>query len=185
MRTILAVLLTMIATAAPAQDWSVDVYGGISLERTVIWDGDSYDIDQGNAFGLTVYHNSLLSGFSVGADLMGTRALYIGYPGEYVETLSLMAVIRKEFPLGTAAGAYVSGGLGLIENTFDDNGIDYSEVVPGAQVAVGVRTPVGQNVSVFGEVKHQVGLDDAYLEGQDVEQSYAAANVLVGLSFDF
>jgi hypothetical protein len=180
-----AVLVAASATTVSAQDWSVELYGGITLERVEVYYGDEYDMDQGYLLGVAAYNSAVLPGFVIGMDVMGTRALYTGYPGEYIESLSLMGVVRKEFPLGAGLQGYVSGGLGVIQNTYDDQGTDYSDVVPGAQIAIGGRMRVAAATSIFGEIKHQAGLRDADDSDGGVEQSFGATNVLLGLSFDF
>lgn len=169
--------------AAMAEGWQFEIYGGATAERSEVYDGTSYDMDSGGVLGLGIYRDGLLPGLTLGLDLMGTRALYTGYPGEYIETLSLMAVLRKDFALGQRLEGYVAGGLGAIENTYDDGDTDYSQVVPGAQLSLGLRQAVGGSTSLFGEIKHQVGLEDADVDG--VDQSYSSTSLLFGVQFGF
>jgi hypothetical protein len=142
-------------------------------------------MDAGNLLGFGIYTNGLLPGFSTGVDIMGTRALYTGFPGEYIETLSVMAVLRKDFPLGQSMDGYVSGGVGAIRNTYADGDVDYRDTVAGAQISVGLRRSIGAGMNVFGEVKHQTGLKDAYFSDLDVEQSYSSTSLLFGFQFGF
>jgi|GEM_PF-6564917 len=179
------VALTALGGTASAEGWSFEVYGGLTAERTETWAGTRYDMDQGNLLGVGVYSDRFLPGYAVGLDAMGTRALYTGFPGEYIESLSVMAVLRRDFPLGQALEGYVAGGLGAIWNTYEDAGIDDTSVVPGAQIALGLRQNFGASSAIFAEIKHQAGLRDAYLEDNDLDQSYASTSLILGYSFGF
>jgi opacity protein-like surface antigen len=184
-QTLAAIALAVTASSAAAQDWTVEVYGGLVGERTEAYDDVDYKMDSGNALGFGAYSDGILSGFTVGVDVMGTRALYVGFPGEYIESLSLMAVLRKDFPLGDALEGYVSGGIGAIRNTYDAGDVDYSDTVAGAQLSLGLRHNLAGSSAIFGEVKHQAGLKDAFYEDLSVTQSYESTSVIAGYAFSF
>jgi Outer membrane protein beta-barrel domain len=185
LQTLAALALAVTASGAAAQDWTVEVYGGLTGERTEVWDDTPYQMDSGNALGVGAYTDGLLPGFTVGVDVMGTRALYTGFPGEYIESLSLMAVLRKDFPLGQALEGYVAGGIGAIRNTYYDGPDDYSDTVAGAQLSLGLRHNLAGSSAIFGEVKHQAGLKDAYYDDLSLGQSYESTSVIAGYAFSF
>ncbi len=182
---ILAVtILAATAQSSAALDWSAEVYGGISNERDEDYDGKSYPVDQGNTYGVGIYANGLIPGFTVGVDLMSTSALWTGYTDESVESISLMAVVRKDFAIGQSLEAYASGGLGAIRVNYLYLGEDFAGVVAGGQLAVGLRHSVGANASIFGEVKYQTAFKDADISATET-QGYHSTNILVGFKLGF
>lgn len=183
--SILATAVAFAATAAPAQDWAVDLYAGLTLERNENYEGVLYLTEIGRVFGAGVYRDGLRGGLSLGLDVMSTRALYVGYPGEYIESLSLMAVVRKNFQIKPNLNSYVSGGLGAIRNIFEDTGIRYSDTVFGGQVALGVSYELASGPAIFSEVKYQKGFEDGYFSALDESQAYHSTSVVLGVRLGF
>lgn len=186
--TNLVILSAMLSAVAPAvvaaQQISSEIYGGVVLERDEDFDGTLYPIDQGQTFGAAIYVSGTIPNVGFGVDVMSTKALYIGFPGEYISTLSLMAVARYETSITPVLTGYVGGGLGVIRNTYD-TGTIVADNVAGGQVSLGLRYDLSDVASVFTEVKHQRGFKDAYFAEYDDTQAYHSNSVLIGYRHNF
>lgn len=176
--------LLAVATAASAEDWRLESYAGATLKRSESRGGTVYPMERGQALGASVYYG-LTPGLWIGADLMGTRAEFSGNTGEYVDSTSLMFVMRKEFAIGGLTDLYAGAGVGAISNRYDDNGTVYEDTVSGAQISVGARYAISQTVSVFGEAKYQAGLGDAFFGDLGASQSYETTTLSMGVTFDY
>lgn len=192
---LLALCFVLPFQGAFAQSWTAEVYGGVVLERSEDYSQSpgsptAFDLDSGTALGLGLYTDAWVPGFELGLDLMSTRAGYTGF-ATGVNTLSLMAVARVPFQLGSTVEGYVGAGLGAIRVEYD--GADQfptftgNETVAGGQVSLGVRYGLSAQTGFFAEIKHQAAFDDAdfVAPAARVTQSYGATSVVVGLSFDF
>lgn len=191
LRAILCIAALLASTsAAQAQSWSAEVYGGTVFDRSEDYDGISFDLDSGTAFGAGIYNTSWLGGVELGLDLMSTRADYTGFTSG-VNTLSLMAVARVPFALSGATEAYVGAGLGTIRVEYDGGSsfpaFTGDDTVAGGQLSLGIRYAFAAQSGVFAELKHQRAFDDAEIVagGVTIPQSYSSTSLLVGVSFDF
>jgi hypothetical protein len=184
----LLVSAALLAGPLHAQDWNAEIYGGLVAKSTEEWYsfGD-FDMDQGRALGFGVYRE--MGAFEVGVDVMATNRTYTGFNND-VNSLSVMANGRYAFPLGGTTEGYVGLGLGAIRVAYDGTGPDAaysgSDIVPGAQVSLGARFPVGTG-AIFTELKHQAALSDPKPDSgmPSPLQTYSTTSVLVGYSFKF
>lgn len=189
----LFVFAICLATPAIAQDWRAEVYGGLALEGDATVDNGNrtFTVDQGSALGLAVYRD--LGAWEIGADLMMTDRTYAGFPID-LKSLSVMLNGRYAFALGGKAEAYVGAGIGAIrvENASSVIPFSYtngSEFLPGAQLSVGARLPVGGG-AIFSEIKYQQTFEDAEFESTipadpPATQSYDSTNLVIGYAFSF
>lgn len=179
--------MAMTATAAAAQDWTVDLYGGGVLERSEEFNpGISEDLDSGTAFGATLYYSGLLDGVLIGVDVMRTSAELTEFANDFAETTSLMVVARYDIPVADNVAVYGSAGVGMIRSGLDEDGDKNFDNVAGGQVAAGLRYGVNGAFTAFGEIKYQTSFDEASLPDTSVDTlSYGATNILIGSSFGF
>lgn len=184
---VLTALFISAADTAAAFDWSAEVYGGLALERSETFDSIvtiDVNLNQGTVLGFGVYAEGVVPGLNLGADVMWTRAAFSGSGGlASIETLSLMAVLRKGFRIGQTVEGYVSGGAGVLRATYIELGGGISDTVFGAQVALGLQQSLGANTKIFGEIKYQAALKDPTYG--TYSQSNVSTNILMGLQFGF
>jgi len=181
--------LASLATPLAAQDFSVEIFGGVTFERDQDYSGVDYPMDVGDALGVAVYYNgydSLSPNLSFGLDLFATHSLYIGYPDEYIDTVSLMAVARYEHAVSQTLSVYGGAGLGAIWNTYDFPGDRVEDIVPGGQLSIGGVYSFNDMQAVFLELRHQRGFDDASFDdlGGDT-QEYHSTSLLIGYRHSF
>jgi opacity protein-like surface antigen len=173
------------ASAAAAQGLSAELYGGVTPERSEHYDGTSLDLNSGTALGFGVYTDRFLGRTELGFDVMHSDAGYSGLTSG-VESLSVMAVARVGFTLGSTIDGYFGAGLGAINVKYDDGNtpaLTGDETVPGGQVTLGVRYDVTPRAGVFAELKYQRAFDDANAAG--FTQSYGSTSAIVGLRLGF
>ena len=185
---VVLVSIALLSGPLHAQDWNAEVYGGIVAKSTEEWYsfGD-FDMDQGTALGFGAYRD--MGAFDVGVDVMLTRRTYTGFNND-VESLSVMANGRYGFAMGGAVEGYVGLGLGAIRVEYIGTAVDAaysgSDTVPGAQLSLGARYPIGTG-AIFTELKHQAALSDPKPDSGRPSplQTYSTTSVLVGDSFKF
>jgi hypothetical protein len=178
---ILALLLVPAASSVAAQDYSLEVFAGRTLERSEDWGSSSYDIDEGEALGFAIYLPAARESLSFGVDVFQTRASYSGFPGEFVKSVSVMGVVRREQALSPAISGFVGAGLGMVENTYEAGGTDSSEWVPGGQFSIGAAYALSPRSSMFLEGRYQQGFEN----NETFSQSYNSTSVLLGYRLNF
>ncbi|EEW26312.1 outer membrane beta-barrel protein [Rhodobacter ferrooxidans] len=180
-----AFILAASTGIAAAQNWSAEIYGGVSLQDKLKYGIMSFDTDQGTTLGFGVYNTGWVQGLALGLDVMYTNVGYIGYPTS-VDSTSLMLNARYAFPLGGATEAYVGAGLGAI-NVHYDGASAYpaftgSDVVAGGQLELGMRYKMAAG-NLFAAVKYQAAFEDARIKRET--QEFHNTSVIVGYAFNF
>jgi hypothetical protein len=177
----LAAALTLPATA---QDVSVEIYGGITGKQSLIQNGVDYPMDIGSAYGAAVYVTAPVANLSFGIDYMATKAFFLGFPGEYAHTQSLMGVVRYEAPLSNSLTGYAGLGFGAMIASWENNGVTTRGVDPGAQLGLGLRYTTASGSQFFGEVKRQEAFSQVELAGGSLQEAKSNAFV-VGYRHNF
>jgi opacity protein-like surface antigen len=181
-----AIVLLAAVGPASAQDWTVDVYGGIGGDGTLAWDGDDYETGNGKAFGIGVYNTAVLDGFAIGLDVMHSGTDYTGYSDSIAAT-SVMLAGRYAFPINDQLSATFGAGIGAMAVSYDvgveKNGFSNgSATVVGGQAEVGLRYQVQNGPTVFGAIKYQSPFDDVEFDDGLVAE-YDSTSALFGISF--
>lgn len=184
----IAPALVLLASFSPAsaQDWSIDLYGGIDLKGNLVWDGDSYSTGNGTAFGFGAYSTGLVDGLALGVDVMSAGTDYVDFT-DSISAVSVMLAGRYAIPLSGSLSATVGGGVGAMRVSYDpgqETGgfASGSETVAGGQAEIGLRYQVDGGPTVFGALKHQSAFGNVEFDDGLVAE-FNTTNVLVGVSF--
>ena len=177
--------LAMTATAATAQDWTVDIYGGITPESTEMFNEYEELMEQGTVVGAAIFYNVLIEGVSLGLDIMRTSAELTEFPGDFAQTTSAMAVARYSVPVSPDVAIYGTAGLGFVRNGLDEEGRREFDEVGGGQLAAGARYGINDAVTAFAEVKYLTTFEDALLVDTGVDLAHKSTSILIGASFGF
>jgi len=188
-KTLLSSLLLLGSLgSASAQDWTIDVYGGLGADNSLLWDGDAFDTGNATAFGLGVYKTALLDGFAIGVDVMASDADYIG-DTDSISATSVMLASRYALPISDSLSATFGAGLGAMAVSYnvgqESNGYtDVSKTVAGGQAEIGLSYQVANSPAVFGAVKYQAPFGDVeFDDGLGLVIEYNSTSLLFGLSF--
>ncbi len=178
------------ALPATAENFAVEVYGGVPASGTEIWGSFPYFVDSGTAIGFGAYKTGI-SGFELGVDVMQTRRKYTFYPN-HNKSLSVMAVARYPFDVSGNLQGYIGVGLGAIRGTYQGTGPDApssgSGIAFGGQLSLGMRYAFSEASSVFAEAKYQSAFNHPSIDpisGSDFDQSYRTRSLLLGYRHGF
>lgn len=199
---VIAVLAVPATSAAIAADLIVDepavvapsasdlalygkLYGGVTLENTLGFGGDDYDLDPGYMLGAAVGVGTGIEGLSVELDVTGSLASYTGYD-ESLGAVTLMGNVVYTAGVSDMFKLYGGVGLGAVHLSYD-NPLDINDAdgtAAAGQAFAGVEAAVTENVSLLGEVRYQSAFSDVSITSDapntyDVEYSRTA--LLVGI----
>jgi hypothetical protein len=187
--SVAALAVALSASSASAMDWGdfyAKVFGGVTAPNTLDFYGNPYDVDPGSMFGGAVgvvVHD----GVSLELDVTHSAADLTGFtPGTVYSTgTTIMANVVLNLPVGDMLDLYGGAGLGGVYGTYKESG---SPEVHGwaaaGQVFGGVSVRASENISVFGEVRHQAAFSDVPLVPLVVppdSMQFARTAVLFGL----
>lgn len=180
-----AIVLMSGIGAASAQDISVDVYGGVDRDGSLVWAAGDYDTGNGRALGVGVYSDGLVNGFALGVDLMSSGTDYVDFT-DSISAVSLMVAGRYAMPLTDNLSATLGGGIGAMRVSYDAGQevgfASDSATVLGGQAELGVRYQLDAGPALFGAVKYQTTFSDVEFDDGLVAE-YDTTNFLLGLSF--
>ncbi|MBL9050437.1 MAG: porin family protein [Tabrizicola sp.] len=180
-----AILLAASIGPASAQDWSIDVYGGMVADGSLIWDGDAYDTGNGKTLGFGIYSTAMVNGLALGVDVMSSGTDYVDYT-DSISAVSLMLAGRYAIPLGDRLSATLGGGIGAMRVSYDageEAGFaSDSSTVLGGQAELGLRYQMEGGPTVFGAVKYQSTFGDVEFDDGLVAE-YDTTSAILGISF--
>jgi opacity protein-like surface antigen len=175
---------------APA-DWGslyVEIYGGAHFLGTSDYTGTQYDMDPGYAIGGAIGLMTPVPGLAFEIDVMATGSEYSDYPGEFVDTFSVMANAEYGVALNEMFEVYGALGLGAVNLHYHQDGNplnDSNGWGAGYQVAVGARAHVTEDVSVFSELKYQNTFAPVELFDGSDDAQIPTLSAWVGLRLSF
>ena len=171
--------------------------GGGSYDALIGWEGRSFEMppyyglrgtwwrDDRLGFGLEFTHAKV---YAPDADRPAGFSDMELTDGQNIVTVNVMRRWPDRFGLATP---YLGGGLGLAVPHVD---VDYGAFEtygfqltgPAARVTAGLRYPIGERLSVFGEYQFTYSSNEATLEGDGTFETDIVTNALnLGLTLDF
>lgn len=176
-----------LGSAAQAQNWSAEVFGGARLEGELGYGGADLDTDTGYFYGVRGLYTPGNPNLSYGLEISRSEAEYTGL-GARSSATGAFGILRYTLPTKGPISPYVTAGLGVLD-------VDYNGATAGAafsgndqqlggSLALGVAYEVSDRVGIFGEFNHRRAFEDSTIAGVgDVE--YQSNNVAVGVRFNF
>jgi OOP family OmpA-OmpF porin len=168
-------------------DW-VALYGGVTLDPDLNFDGSSYSMRTGYNVGGTLGWN-FTHDISGGIDVMYTDSKYDCCSPNGLQSLSVMATGYWNFDIGSKVHPFIGAGLGLVQVTYHTPapGFSGSDTVFGYQGTVGVTYPLDTNLNLLLAYKYQ-GADTAKInapsDADNDPAEYKSNNISIGLVFN-
>lgn len=193
MKTIVlgALLATLISIPAFAENLAVEGYFGQRLnENYKYFDGASLNlaVNSGTYYGGSIWYTGLNEHVEIGIDINQSSALDVsGIPWD---ATAIMAVGRISHSFNSFFDVYAGAGLGLIntdvKNEFFGNPLLAADSATsfGGQFSIGARANISENISIFGEFKHQRvfrNISQITVNNLPFNYEYDANHIAVGL----
>ncbi len=156
---------------APAQAQTyVEGSAGVTTQDSLDWNGTSYDMDDGWNAAVSV-GKTLWTNWDVEAEFSYDEMEYSCCNPNNTHEYRLMANATRNFSVGGVT-PYVGAGLGLAWVTYENVSYEYEGDAQAAyQLIGGVRFPIGDRFSLFGEYRYQGLFEDASGDGGEWDQS--------------
>ncbi len=187
---LLAMALSASGAVAHAQDWNVDVFGGIALTNTLLWDTLSYDTNQGAVYGIGVSKSGVFTpNLEVGFELSHTQVEYNGFEPNSIAGLAAMVTAEYTVFSNNGFEAYGGVGLGAVNVTYTNSLSSYanSEVVAGGQAVLGLRYAVSDRIKLFTEARYIGTFTDPVVAYSPANRTaeFNATNIVFGVRASF
>jgi opacity protein-like surface antigen len=180
-----AAAAALFTTAADAQGWHAEFFGGGTWTPHLSLGPSSVNTDTGfNAGGRLGYDLDDwfgMSGLSLDADLFYTQSHLTATPAR-LSSLSMMGDLIYRVDLGLPVGVYGGGGVGAVRTMLNSPTVDDGSTVFGWQVLGGVDYQFTPNSTMFVEYRHLSAHDANIAPFTRVGDT--SNNVSVGLKFD-
>ncbi|MBL4807968.1 MAG: porin family protein [Rhodobacteraceae bacterium] len=186
-----AAVIALSTGAVAAQDWNVDVFGGLTFENDLEWDSGQYDTNAGSMFGVGISKSNVFApNIEVGLEVSYSESVYSGNEPNYISGLAVMATVEYNFISNGDFEAYGGIGLGAVNVTYDNSALSdkRSEVVFGGQVVLGARYAVSDTMQIFVEGRYLDTFSDAVVARPAPSTATAEYNVgavVAGLRIGF
>ncbi|MEO6395194.1 MAG: porin family protein [Devosia sp.] len=172
-------------------DFYAEVYGGISQSTVLTWYSfgsvdSTYQMESRAVFGGAVGIQTPVDNLALELDALVVPGTYVGYPNDFHDTLSLMVNGVYTVPLGDRFDLYGKLGAGVVVQHYhaQSNGADSTAAGLGYQAAVGANVMLTDNISLFGELRHQDTFQPVNLQPPQYSVSRPTTVALVGIRFD-
>jgi OOP family OmpA-OmpF porin len=164
-----AALVGMSTGAANAQLY-LEASAGVTTKDSLEWKGSDYDMDDGwnaaVAVGTTMWTN-----WDVEAEFSYDEMEYSCCTPNNTHEYRLMANATRNCALGGFT-PYVGGGIGAAWVTYEyGGGESEADVTAAYQLIGGLRVPLGDRFSIYGEYRYQDLFADAEGDGDEWEHS--------------
>jgi opacity protein-like surface antigen len=163
--------------AAQAQDFYLEGSVGATFAGELEWNGDDYETDTG-------WNAAVAAGMGFGGNWEGEvelsydRVEYSCCTPNNTREYRLMANVLYNIDAGGVT-PYFGGGLGVAWVTYEASGAYEDDATVAAyQLIGGVRVPLGDNFSLFGEYRWQDTFENA--EGDIDNWEHSGHNLAVG-----
>lgn len=159
------------AAFAPAQaQMYVEGSAGLTTQDSLGWNGSDYDMDDGWNAAVSV-GASMWTNWDVEAEFSYDEMEYSCCNPNNTHEYRLMANATRNFSLGGFT-PYVGGGLGLAWVTYENSSYEsQSDAQAAYQLIGGVRVPLGDRFSIFGEYRYQDLFENASGDGDEWEHN--------------
>lgn len=181
---IIATLFTsFLAAPAMAQNVSAELFGGYTFETELDLNGNMFDVDADEIFGIRGLHN-LTPEIAVGLQYTRSTADFSTLADRFQDVDAIMVIARYSAPVTDMVEVYGTLGLGSMHIDYTQLvGDEESTNVTGASAAIGAVYSVSDSIGIFAELYHQAALEDYELVGDTLE--YRATSVNLGVRFRF
>jgi len=160
----------------------VEGSAGVTMIDSLDWNNSSYDMDNGWNAAVSVGTDSWLSGWDVEAEFSYDKMEYSCCNPNNTHEYRLMGNVTHDFAMGGFT-PYLGAGLGLAWVTYDyGSGTSEGDAQAAYQLIGGVRVPLSDNFSLFGEYRYQGLFDDAQGDGDTWE--HAGHNFAFGARYN-
>lgn len=176
--SVAALVLGVTTTSANAQHYVEGSIGAVTQD-SLDWEGTSYDMDSGWS-GAVAVGTTMWTHWDVEAELSYDKMDYSCCSSHTKET-RLMLNATRNFDVGGFT-PYIGAGVGAAWVTYGYSGYHADATEAAYQLIGGVRVPLGDNWSIFGEYRYQNLFSDARADGIDWEHS--GHNFLFGARYN-
>jgi len=171
-----AALLGVTAGAANAQTY-LEGSVGVTTQDSLEWNGTDYDMDDGWNTAVAV-GTSMWTNWDVEAEVSYDEMEYSCCTPNNTHQYRLMANATRNFTLGGVT-PYIGGGIGAAWVTYEySGGESEADVTAAYQLIGGLRIPLGDRFSIYGEYRYQDLFEDA--EGDGDEWAHSGHNFAFG-----
>ncbi|MGD9979235.1 MAG: outer membrane protein [Hyphomonadaceae bacterium] len=155
-----ALAAAMLTVPAQAQGYYLEGSAGITTQDELGWGGGTYEMDDGWNAGVAV-GRQMWTNWDVEAEFSYDEMEYSCCNPNNTHEYRLMANATYNFAVAGFT-PYLGAGLGAAWVTYETGGGFEADSTVGAyQLIGGVRVPVGQRWSIFGEYRYQDLFSDA------------------------
>lgn len=172
----MAVLMAGLPLSAAQAQTYVEGSAGITTQDELQWGGIAYDMDNGWNAGVAV-GKSIWGSWDVEAEFSYNEMEYSCCNPNNTHEYRLMANLTRNFALGGLT-PYVGAGLGAAWVTYEAGSFEREDTVAAYQLIGGLRVPLGDTWSLFGEYRYQDTLEDP--EDQGLEWEHSGHNFAFG-----
>ncbi len=166
----LAVAVAGAAFAPVYAQTYIEGSAGVTTQDSLGWNGSEYDMDDGWNVAASV-GKTMWTNWDVEAEFSYDEMEYSCCNPNNTHEYRLMANATRNFTLGGVT-PYVGGGLGLAWVTYENVSYEYEGDAQAAyQLIGGVRVPLGDRWSLFGEYRYQGLFEDASGDGGEWEHN--------------
>jgi len=140
-------------------DMYIEGSAGITTQDDLGWGGGTYDMDDGWNAGAAI-GKSIWGNWDIEGEFSYNEMEYSCCNPNNTHEYRLMANLTYNFAMGGLT-PYVGGGLGAAWVTYEPSGGTEREATVAAyQLIGGVRVPLGDTWSLFGEYRYQDTFED-------------------------
>jgi OmpA-OmpF porin, OOP family len=164
-----AALLAGLPFSAAQADTYVEGSAGITTQDELDWGGFAYDMDDGYNVGFAI-GRSMWTNWDVEAEFSYDEMEYACCNPNNTHEYRLMGNATYNFSVGGFT-PYVGGGVGAAFVTYENSASESEATVAAYQLIGGVRVPLGDTWSLFGEYRYQGTLEDPEDTGLEWEHN--------------
>lgn len=159
------------AAFAPAQaQMYVEGSAGLTTQDALEWNGTDYDVDDGWNAAVSV-GKTMWTNWDVEAEFSYDEMEYSCCNPNNTNEYRLMVNATRNFTLGGFT-PYAGAGLGAAWVNYENSGgYEYEATEAAYQLIGGVRVPLGDTWSIFGEYRYQDLFSNAEGDGGEWEHS--------------
>jgi opacity protein-like surface antigen len=154
----IAALMAGMPLNASQADMYIEGSGGITTQDQLEWGGGTFDMDDGWNAGVAI-GTSMWGNWDVEAEFSYDEMEYSCCNPNNTHEYRLMGNATYNFSVAGFT-PYVGGGVGAAFVTYENSSSESEATVAAYQLIGGVRVPLGDTWSLFGEYRYQGAFED-------------------------